>query len=88
VAQQTVRRWQFDLKTMLAVIAALSVPFWMLTNAAYHVRFWGVVVLVLVVGGSGGFLAARWAGVWPGIGITVLLAAAMGLILAALGVPL
>jgi hypothetical protein len=59
--------WQFDMRAMLAVVAAIAVPIWMIARGDASVRFWGVVVLSPVVGGCLGFLAAKWAGIWPGI---------------------
>ena len=61
------RPWQFSLKSLLAVTAVLSVPFWMVTHDDKSVRFWGLVLLGPIACGCAGHLAAGWAGIWPGI---------------------
>jgi hypothetical protein len=77
------RPWQFDLRALLIALAALSVPFWMMAHADVAVRFWGLVLLLPVVGGCVGFVAARWAGIWPGICLAVLVElAALPLVMA------
>lgn len=74
------RPWQFGLRALLAVIAVLAVPFWLLRHGDAHVRFWGLAVLVPVLGGCAGYLARGWAGAWAGIGIAVLLGLAILLV--------
>ena len=69
------RPWQFSLKSLLAVIAVLSVPFWMVTNSDESVRFWGKVLLGPILCGCAGHLAAGWGGIWPGIAIGAILTA-------------
>ena len=69
--------WQFNIKSMLIVIAALSVPLCMIARGDDATRFWGVLVLIPTIGGSMGFLAAKWAGIWPGIIIALLIMAAL-----------
>ena len=69
------RPWQFSLKSLLAVIAVLSVPFWMVTNSDESVRFWGKVLLGPILCGCAGYLAAGWGGIWPGIAIGAILTA-------------
>ena len=77
------RRCQFSLRSLLVVIAALSVPFWLMTLDDPSVRFWGTVLLIPVAGGGLGYLAAGGAGLWPGVGLAVLLA----LVIAAFVLP-
>jgi hypothetical protein len=72
-----VRPWQFSLKSLLAVTAVLSVPFWMVTNRDVAVRFWGWVLLGPMACGCAGYLAAGWGGIWPGIAIGAILTAAI-----------
>ena len=69
------RPWQFSLKSLLAVMAVLSVPFWMVTNADKSVRFWGLVLLGPILCGCAGYLAAGWGGIWPGIAVGAILTA-------------
>ena len=78
------KRWQFSLQAMLSVITVLSVPFWLMTNRDVAVRFWGVVLLVPMLGGCAGYLAAGWYGLWPGVCLAVL----VGLVLGAFILPL
>jgi len=75
------RRWQFDLKAVLGVTAALASVFWMWTSDDASVRFWGVALLFPTIGGCVGYLLAGWAGVLHGICIAVLLSIAVGLFL-------
>jgi hypothetical protein len=77
------RRWQFDLKGLLGVIAVLSVSSWLMTHGDESVRFWGKVLLVPVLGGCAGYLAAGWAGMWPGVCLAVL----VGVVLLVLSLP-
>ncbi len=67
------RLWQFNLRSLLAVVAVLSVSCWMMTYPDKSVRFWAVVLLGPILGGCAGYLAANWAGVWHGIAIGTLL---------------
>ena len=67
------RLWQFSLRSLLAVVAVLSVPCWMLTYRDASVRFWAVALLGPILGGCAGYLAASWAGVWHGVAIGTLL---------------
>ena len=78
------RRWQFHLRGLLSVITVLAVPFWLMANRDVAVRFWGVVLLVPILGGCAGYLAAGGAGLWPGVCLAVLL----GLTATAFIVPL
>lgn len=78
------RRWQFDLRALLSVVTVLSVPFWLMTNRDIAVRFWGAVLLIPVAGGCAGYLAAGWYGLWPGVGLAVL----VSLVLAVFVLPL
>jgi hypothetical protein len=66
--------WQFDIRALLVVIAAIAVPIWMIARGDASVHFWGVIVLAPVAGGCVGFLAAKWAGIWPGIFLGVFVA--------------
>lgn len=76
-ATSMARPWQFSLKSLLVVMAVLSVPFWMVTNRDGAVRFWGLVLLGPIGCGCAGFLAAGWGGIWPGIAIGAILTAAV-----------
>ena len=69
--------WQFNIRSMLIVIAALSVPLCMIARGDIAIRFLGVLILIPTLGGSMVFLAAKWAGIWPGIIIALLILAAV-----------
>ena len=69
--------WQFDLKAMLGVVAALAVIFWMLASQDAEVVFFGLVLLPPVLGGCVGYLAIGWAGIWPGACLAGLLEMAL-----------
>jgi len=71
--KEMARLWQFSLRSLLAVVAVLSVPCWMLTYRDASVRFWATALLGPILGGCAGYLAASWAGVWHGVAIGTLL---------------
>ena len=61
------RRWQFDLRSMLIMIAVLSPFFAMWTHPDRSVRFYATVLLIPTIGGCVGYAAIGWAGVLAGI---------------------
>jgi hypothetical protein len=61
------RPWQFNLRGLLGVMAALAVLFALLASTEASTRFYGAVLIMPVLGGCIGFLWIGWAGVWPGV---------------------
>ena len=67
------RKWQFNLKGLLGVMAAIALPMAMVTSRVPWLQFWGLLLAVPITGGCLGFLAGGWGGVWPGVIIAVVL---------------